>query len=260
MYIALLSDPHTGSASEFPYGIDLRRNFISVLKKITLREPDILLLGGDLCFKDPQTDTYRWQKEKLDETGIPYYIVAGNHDDSIELQAVFNHLPETIDGELYYEHHIEGHRLLFLDSSRGYLSSGQKEWLDKKIRENHRQVVIMHHPPTLMNVPYMDQNHALKDREEVMSILGLSPNPIDIYCGHYHVEKTVYTGNLRIHITPSCYFQIDQYHQDFAVDHHQIAYRMIYLSDKNDWSENQVHYLPGCKVEGPTQEEYFERK
>jgi hypothetical protein len=105
----------------------------------------------------------------------------------------------------------------------------------------------MHHPPALMQVPYMDRNHALNDRDEIMNILQQVQKPIDVFCGHYHVEKLVCFGSIRIHITPSCYFQIDQKQQDFAVDHHCIAYRIIQLDDPS-FMATHVHYLDGVKI------------
>ena len=49
-----------------------------------------------------------------------------------------------------------------------------------------------------------------------------------------------------IQITPSCFFQIDQKEEEFKVDHHSIAYRMIELS--NGSLKTTVKYFRGNKA------------
>jgi Icc protein len=104
----------------------------------------------------------------------------------------------------------------------------------------------MHHPPALMGVPHMDHRHALKDRDEVMEILNSTKTHKDIFCGHYHVQKSVFMDHISIHVTPSLFFQIDQLKDEFAVDHLNIAYNVIEIS--NDLMTTSVHYLPGNLV------------
>ena len=65
---------------------------------------------------------------------------------------------------------------------------------------NTRSVVIMHHPPDRMHVPHMDEVHYLKDKDEVMQILTEADKPISIFCGHYHVEKSMSINQIHIHI------------------------------------------------------------
>ena len=73
----------------------------------------------------------------------------------------------------------------------------------------------MHHPPLHAGVPFMDNQHALKNREEVQSILFEHPFNVNIFTGHYHVEKMIRKKNIVVHITPSCFFQIAQESEEF---------------------------------------------
>jgi len=76
-----------------------------------------------------------------------------------------------------------------------------------------------------------------------MEILVAYGQPVNVYSGHYHVEKTINRANVTVHITPSCFVQIDQYREDFQVDHHRIALRVITLQEKEILST--VHYFDG---------------
>ncbi|MDH3649086.1 MAG: metallophosphoesterase [Saprospiraceae bacterium] len=244
MRIALMTDPHTGSETDRPFDIDLRKNFKDVLEKIVAVNPDLLVIGGDLCLQDGDVNIYRWQRDLLNDTNLHYYIIAGNHDSPTHLSKVFDKLPPLQHGELYYSEQNHESLMLFLDTSKGSMSGRQKDWLEAQLNktENHT-IIFMHHPPELMNVPHMDERHFLRDKDEVMQILQTSHAPLHIFCGHYHVEKVVHLGNIHVHITPSCYFQIDANERDFYVDHTDIAYRVINLTP--DRLETCVHYLPG---------------
>jgi Icc protein len=100
----------------------------------------------------------------------------------------------------------------------------------------------MHHPPAFMAVPFMDDTHALEDREEILQLLIDQGTPIHVFCGHYHVHKSSFIQNVAIHVTPSLYVQIDQYQSDFTIDHKSIAFRMINIEEG---LKTTVHYLPG---------------
>lgn len=245
MIFIFITDLHTGQQGEFAHDIDLRKNFLAVLEALAIHQYDYLVIGGDLCLFEGNAQIYQWQKSQLDLLGKPYFIIPGNHDDQIILSELFNHLPLTGEAEIYYEVFIDNHQFLFLDTARGRMSDLQKSWLREKVTnsQGNRITIFMHHPPALMGVPHMDQRHALQDRDEVMKILKLTKTQKDVFCGHYHVQKSLFVDQVSIHITPSLFFQIDQLKEEFAVDHLNIAYNVITL--KEDLLTTSVHYLPG---------------
>ncbi len=248
MRIALITDLHTGMEKEAPFQVDLRKNLQDLIVSVSQCQPDLLVIAGDLCLNDGDSDIYQWQKKQLELLTFPYFIIAGNHDDPQLLSQIFDHLPTPKDGEIFYEQEIQNQPLIFLDTHRGFMSSHQKMWLRRKIHEqaNGRLMVFMHHPPDLMNVPHMDASHSLQDREEVLKILKASPVPVDVFCGHYHVEKSVSNDPVNIYVTPSAYFQIDDRVEEFRILHKDIAYRLIDIQGSR--LEHAVHYLPGNEV------------
>ena len=242
--IALITDLHTGSPTDAPFNVDLRKNFLSVLRGLQSHDPDCLIIGGDLCLLDGDLEIYQWQKQHIDSLDLPYYLIAGNHDEPTLLAKVFDHLPRLTERELYYQILIGRFRFLFLDTSHGRLSGQQKEWLKENLAKSIEfRAIFMHHPPDVMHIPYMDSKYSLQDRDEVMHILKSADKQIEIFCGHYHVEKTVSLDQINVHITPSCYFQVDGDTDEFRIDHQNIAYRIIDFHQ--DRIEHEIHYLPG---------------
>ena len=245
MRIIFITDLHTGSPGEYPFGVDVRRNFITILDAIRKHEFDFLALGGDLCLNEASAGIYTWQKEHLDALGKPYHIIAGNHDDQSLLANTFSLSTLSDQPEVYYKVLYGQEVFLFLDTGRQRTSDRQKKWLKEALRQHASKqiVVFMHHPPALMAVPFMDKGYALEDRDEVLGLFLNHPMPIHVFCGHYHVQKSLYIQHVAIHITPSLFVQINQFEQDFVIDHQRIAYRLIGL--KQHRLSTSVHYLPG---------------
>ena len=70
------------------------------------------------------------------------------------------------------------------------LSDQQKDWLKQELTKiKGDQIIFIHHPPLQANVPYMDNNHALKDQEELQQILVTAAGEVHLFCGHYHIAN-----------------------------------------------------------------------
>ncbi|MFK7806818.1 MAG: metallophosphoesterase [Saprospiraceae bacterium] len=247
MKFVQITDLHIDKAGEQPFGIDVRKNLHDVLEAVIIENPDRLVVTGDLCYREGDEEIYRWVKAQLDALPFPYEIIAGNHDDSALMAEIFdlNHLLN--DGELYYAKKWDKQLCLFLDSAVGRHSDNQIKWLIRQLKICQTNLIIfMHHPPFISGVPYMDMNHALQDMDTIQELFAEFPNQISIFTGHYHVEKTLIHNNVTQMITPSCFFQIGQTLEEFSVDHHRIAYRIIEM--ENSVFSSSVQYLPGNKV------------
>ncbi len=243
MRIIQLTDLHVGLEGEDTYGVDVRGNFLRILKKANERQPELLVISGDLCYRDGDARIYKWIKTQLDEQDIPYEVMSGNHDDPALLADAFDLREQLKDGELYFAKQLNGRPVLFLDTTTGLVSDTQLQWLRRQLAAHAEEVMIfMHHPPLPSGVPFMDENHALQNMEAVQEVLFAHPFNISIFTGHYHVDKVIRKRNIVVHITPSCFFQIGQQSREFQVDHRRIALREIYW--ENGVMMNAVHYLP----------------
>ena len=244
MRILQITDLHIGGVQEDTFGVDVRKNFDTILEKARKSAPDLIVITGDLCFETGNKEIYYWIHSKLESLNIPYSIIAGNHDDSSMMAEVFG-LDNLMQQEaLYYGLTMEGHKVLYLDTSKNYLPKGQIDWLKDQLKTgNNRLIIFMHHPPAQVGVPFMDENYPLENYLEVQEILLKSNREVHVFCGHYHIEKTICIDKLSIHITPSTFFQLDQQSESFKVDHHNIAYRQLDYSLSN--FDTKVHYFRG---------------
>lgn len=228
MHLIQISDLHIGTADELPFEVDVRANFLKMLRSIQQENYDLLVISGDLCYDEGDPAIYIWIKAQLEAENIPYVVLSGNHDDTNLLAEAFGLNEYNQHGQLYYAGKEEEPPLLFLDSGCGRIQAHQLSYIDNYLRKHQQPITIfMHHPPLPMGVPYMDNNHALQNGAELVALLTAHSYPVHIFTGHYHVDKSLQHKNLSIYITPSTFFQIDWRANDFLVHHHRCAYRSI---------------------------------
>lgn len=248
MKIIQLTDLHLPAKGEDTMGIDVYQNFLNVLDAVQEEQPDHIVITGDLCLSAGNKSVYTAIKFQLDKLDVPYSIISGNHDDPLMLVEVFQTEHLLVGEELFYKRVLGGRKVLFLETSNGYMSEAQLNWLERELRQMRDSILIfMHHPPLLAGVPHMDSHYPLQNRDELISVLCNTPLPVMIFCGHYHVDKTLCHKNLTVQITPSTYFQIDWRMPAFAIDHYSPAYRVIELRPDHTISSSLV-YIKGAKL------------
>ena len=246
MRILQITDLHVSGQNQLPKGnVDTRKNLIDVLGRISEEGFDLVVLSGDICLDDPQPEIYTWVKEQfsthIDRSKLR--VIAGNHDDSLMMKNLMELPQSSVLDEVFFREDVAGYPTFFLDTAKDYGSDKQKGWLKKELNAvtAHTVLIFMHHPPVISGVPYMDQNHALKDRDDFRQIFTSFPqHTFQIFCGHYHCERTVVYENMHVSITPSCYVQIDSRFDKFVPEHYVPGYRIIELKD--DHIETFVKY------------------
>jgi Icc protein len=95
-------------------------------------------------------------------------------------------------------------------------------------------------------MPFMDTTWPFHRSHDLLPIFTRHPAPVHIFCGHYHVEKTIHHLNLNVSITPSCYFQLDSQNPNPAFGHTDIALRVIDISERQ--IVTSLHQWPGDKA------------
>ena len=232
MRIAQITDIHIGGARECPHQIDCRAQFRATLDAVNLQEPDVIVLTGDLCFRDPEGEAYSWIASQLSALPCDVIIQAGNHDSQQSMRKYFDIPYHIATDEIYSLAEWEGHQVFFLDTARGVMSATQYDWLAEHIATPAPRVIFfMHHPPVYCGVPHMDVRYAFQQIPEFQQFVSGIDAEIIVYCGHYHVERTLIMPGQTIYITPSTFFQINAWQEEFAIDHHRPGYRMIELTE-----------------------------
>ena len=247
MKIIQITDLHLDRKGKTPYGIDVRKNFTDIMREVRSEQPDHLVISGDLCFDKGEKKIYEWVRNILDLQDFSYSLIAGNHDDPILMAEVFGLEHLLTDDEIFFAKKIGKSTCLFLDTAKGFHSENQLKWLRRQLHNHKRELIIfMHHPPFKIGMPFMDKKHGHKDMKTITSLLSKYSNNITVFCGHYHIEKTIRYKNILLQITPSCFYQLDQSSPEFKVDHHRIAMRII--QPKTRRISTSVRYFEGNKL------------
>lgn len=241
MTIAHITDLHVGREGEHPYEVDVRSRFRRIVAALAVEQLDVVVIGGDLCYRDGAEEIYAWIRGELSPLKAPVYVVPGNHDESELLARSFGLEGELKGGKLYYRREVQSRALIFLDTADATLSADQLSFLEKSLAEGRGEpaLVFMHHPPVKAGVYYMDLKYPLLNREEVQK--SIDGTGCAVFCGHYHVDKTVSIGNLTVYITPSTFVQIDQKAKEFTIDHRRIGWRRIRAEGEK--IVTTVHYV-----------------
>lgn len=231
---AQVSDPHISRAGDKPHGVDVRANFCRILSEVAQAKVEHLLLTGDLCVSEGDVEIYRWIRAQLESLMLPFSVVPGNHDDAGLLADVFGLGGMFTDGVLHYRLDLFGKRFLFADTSSGSLSRVQLEWMETQCEDGPDDVLlVLHHPPTLAGVPFMDHNYPLENLQETQTRLMATGRSITVLCGHYHVEKTVRLENITVLVCPSTFFQIAEESSELVCDFSRIGWRRVEIDGRN---------------------------
>jgi 3',5'-cyclic-AMP phosphodiesterase len=243
MRIAFITDLHIGADGEKPQGVDVRQNFQNALAFLAEIKPDCLVIGGDVCLETGDRPIYAWVKQELDKRPFPYYVIAGNHDDSATMAEVFNLTHHLHGTELYYALPLEGRPTLFLDTAQGKLSGTQWTWLREYMAalRDTNVLIFMHHPPLPADVMFMDTRYPFLQPDEFYELVKDLTCHVTVVCGHYHVEKVVQRGNLMALLTPSTFLQLKHNSVDMVVDNYSVGIREINLTTHG--TNSTVHYV-----------------
>jgi Icc protein len=244
--IAQISDIHVTKEQEMAYGIDVRKNFIDIYESLAREKDsfDELLITGDLCFREGEKDIYKWIRSYLDSLNKSYHVIPGNHDDLENIKDVFEIPSEYIhDHEIYYEYPTAAGTIFFLDTSSGSISKKQMNWLAARLRTIQKEcMLVMHHPPVISDIRYMEKNYALQNQNEFYELLISYPDiRFLVCCGHYHAEKAICTNNILTLIAPTGFFQIDQAAETFKIDSYRVGWRNIKWSPSS--LKSTVRYI-----------------
>lgn len=200
------------------------RDWSDMRKVIDKAGADLVVNTGDVCRNEPQAGIYERYFEGLKSMSTPMIHLAGNHD-------ALDMLEGYVDQKTQLKR--EGFELLFLDCEPDRMLSEHQFLLLDRLEKGQRPLVIfMHYPPLYAGCPYMDTEHAFSDIEALLPALSQANRPIYLFCGHYHMARTLSSGALKVHITPSPYMNVDPaYRARVHSDLFSRPFREIILND-----------------------------
>ncbi|MCK3685102.1 metallophosphoesterase [Maribellus sp. YY47] len=133
------------------------QSFERTLQRAKEQKADFLALTGDI-FSFPSEAAIEWVLGKLQETGIPYGYIAGNHDWHYEgMKGSSNELRETWtekrlrplyqnNDPLFASYELNGIQLVFIDDSAYEILPQQLRFLQEQIKSKKPFLLFMHIP------------------------------------------------------------------------------------------------------------------
>lgn len=198
--IAQISDLHIRAHGKLTYRkvdtLAALHAAIAALNRL-LPRPDAVVITGDLV-DFGRADEYQTLREALNTLALPYYVMAGNHDDRQALKAAFaDHAylqhPERIE----WQAEVGALRLLALDSSvpgepQGELAAESLAWLEQQLSAAPLQpaFVLLHHPPFDGGIGHMDRQR-LTNAGALAAVIARHPQVERVLCGHVHRSMQV---------------------------------------------------------------------
>ena len=244
MKIILLSDLHVTPKDKLTnYDFDVNAQFMQIVQYLKKEAFDLIIILGDVCYQEPDPVIYDWFFEEIKKLNKPFELISGNHDSSELLINKLNLKTDHSDNKLlFFEKKLENKLCLFLDTSEGVITGEQKIWLKNKLSANTEDLIIfMHHPPCVAGVPFMDTKYPLENCDEVLKLFQSQDYHIDVFTGHYHVDKDLQFDNCHIHICPSPYFILNQSTSEFMIEQQVPCFKILEL-DGNDIKFDSVYF------------------
>ena len=260
MLIAQISDTHISIAGQRAYGIaPMAENLARCIEHINQQvpRPDVVLVTGDISYEG-RIKELEHAERLFDKLHMPYFIIAGNHDDRDKLLTVFSAPSCPVAAGSFIQYVIDQYdiRLIALDSivpgeSGGQICKERASWLDMKLAEDVDKptLLFMHHPPIKCGVIETDID-GFDGSQRLGDVVEKYTNIEAILCGHIHTPAHTRWRGTVVSTAPSMGMRLllDLTLKREAFYNEEPAYQLHY------WTEEQnliSHYVSVRDSDGP---------
>ncbi len=223
------------NTSSHPCGENISRaeSFRMLVDVAKRKEVDLLVLSGDIV-NFPSPASVAFVHKTLEESGVPYVYVAGNHDwhlegtpgsDDEKRQKYIPVLKSLYQGKnpLYNSTIVKGINVVCIDNSTYQINQEQLDFFKQQLKKGFPIVLVMHipvctsqhHDSTMGYAKWgaeIDKIYELEGRErwsaegnrpETVEFHKLLMNTPDIIvlCGHVHTWRVEHEKNLQQYVT-----------------------------------------------------------
>ena len=206
------------------------RMLVDIAKR---KKVDLLVMSGDIV-NFPSPATVEFVHKVLEESGVPFVYVAGNHDwhlegtegsDDEKRLKNFPVLQSLYQGKnpLYNSTIVKGVNVVCIDNSTYQINKEQLDFFKKQLKRGMPIVLVMHIPvctsqnydctmgykkwgagiDTIYKLEGREQWSAAGNRPETVEFHKLLMNTPDVVvlCGHVHAERVEYEKQLQQYVT-----------------------------------------------------------
>jgi len=235
-------------------GVPTVRVVSDVIEHLQRQVPDAdaLVISGDLA-QDEAHLTYRRLAKMLGSWTSRMHIIPGNHDNRLELGAVFASRITLEDERIVFTEQLDAWRLIGIDSQEpgkvaGRVGAKQLRWLDGQLRDHATSptIVFVHHPPISVETSWFDEI-GLRDAKDLRRVIERHTHVKLLCCGHVHFEFEGRIGSARVVTTPAASFQFASRTPSQQYDLLPPGYRVIEL----DGAEFRTKVVRLAKLDYP---------
>lgn len=182
--------------------------------------PDFVLHTGDVAY-DPMPSAYAEVQMAFAHLRVPFYVLAGNHDDPAALASLYREKSVRFNTE------INGVQLVGVDSNapvpppRGRVTEADLEWLAQICRANDPRplVLAVHHNPLPIGSPWMDEFMRITNGEALHAALFPARQRLrGVFHGHIHQNLDVMHDGILYSAAASSWCQFHSYTQASHTD------------------------------------------
>ena len=201
-----ISDSHIDD-EKIVWGADSKKNLSSIVKSITSRNYDALIISGDLTHNG-SSSSYAIFKEIIEPISANLAIVAGNHDNKSNLSSAFsqNYLTKlTIaDWEIISIDSVQDNK------TSGFLRKDELKLLTEKILSSTKKFIVLclHHPPISMESNWDDQK-SLENPDDFFNTIDKFSNIKAVIWGHAHQGFEFIRNDVKLFSCPSTSLQFN---------------------------------------------------
>lgn len=197
MKVIFLTDTHITTSGAL-WGLDPTARLQAAIADINQHHADaaaVVVLGDITDRGDPAS--YQLAKQLFDTLQMPYHLLAGNHDNRANLQAVFG-----MQQSAFIQTRVElpAATFLLLDTvdkdhatDAGEFCQTRGQWLQRELEtpradaQPHPVILCMHHHPLAVDLP--EDRIRLLNPEHLVAAIVRAKQPISfIVCGHGHAN------------------------------------------------------------------------
>lgn len=202
-------------------------------------ECDFVVNFGDTAdlFEGYKSQTSLWKEtaDTLRASGKKYYCLIGNHDTSTDKNtwAEIMGMPSR-----YYAFDWDGYRILVLDPNQNdektpypseeikwascYIDDEQFEWMKKELEKAESEVIIFSHELFILQNRENDDDHVIRNREKLISLIEGSGKVKAVFSGHYHYGDRVRHNGIKYITFRSICLEDDYAHYVVTIDENDI--------------------------------------
>ena len=201
-----ISDSHIDDEKNV-WGTDSQNNLNSIVKSISTRNYDALIISGDLTHNGTAS-SYSLFKKIIKPISSNLSILPGNHDDKLNLSLAFSERYLTkltiADWEIISIDSVQDNK------TSGFIKKKELELLTANILSSTKKFIVLslHHPPVSMESNW-DDKKSLENSDNFFNTIDKFSKIKAVIWGHAHQGSEFMRNDVKLFSCPSTTLQFN---------------------------------------------------